>query len=82
MSHRWPVRKPRPVLQQLEPQELLWTGERVVDGFFPLAMGGKSAYSGIVGRLTFSSGLMNHSNNDAVVFVGCAEKGTEIGDRI
>lgn len=45
-------------------------------------MGGKCAYSGIVGRLTFSSGIINMSNNDAVVYVGCAEKGTEMADRI
>lgn len=77
MSHRWPVRKPRPTQQQLQPQTLLWTGKRVVDGLFPLAMGGKCAYSGIAGRMAFSSGLMKDSKNDAIIFVGCAEKGTK-----
>jgi len=46
MMHKWPVRKPRPYREKLEPSEPLLTGQRVIDFFFPLARGGKAAIPG------------------------------------
>ncbi len=46
MLQKWPVRKPRPYREKLEPSELLITGQRVIDFFFPLAKGGKAAIPG------------------------------------
>ncbi len=46
MYHKWPVRKPRPYKEKLEPREPLITGQRVIDFFFPLAKGGKAAIPG------------------------------------
>ncbi len=46
MLQKWPVRKPRPYREKLEPREPLITGQRVIDFFFPLAKGGKAAIPG------------------------------------
>ncbi|RLC56141.1 MAG: V-type ATP synthase subunit A, partial [Chloroflexota bacterium] len=46
MFHRWPVRRPRPYRRRLPPTELLVTGQRVLDAFFPLAKGGAAAIPG------------------------------------
>ncbi len=40
MMQRWPVRKGRPYLEKLPPEMPLITGQRVVDGLFPIAKGG------------------------------------------
>ena len=46
MLQKWPVRKPRPYREKLEPREPMITGQRVIDFFFPLAKGGKAAIPG------------------------------------
>ncbi len=46
MIQKWPVRKPRPYREKMEPREPLITGQRVIDYFFPLARGGKAAIPG------------------------------------
>ena len=46
MYHEWPVRKPRPYRQKLDPVEPLITGKRIIDFLFPLAKGGKAAIPG------------------------------------
>ena len=46
LMHRWPVRKPRPYTNRLEPIQPLITGTRVLDMMFPIARGGKAAVPG------------------------------------
>ncbi|HOT93016.1 MAG TPA: V-type ATP synthase subunit A [Anaerolineae bacterium] len=46
MLQRWPVRRPRPYRQRLLPTEMLVTGQRVLDTFFPLVKGGTAAIPG------------------------------------
>ncbi|HDI73454.1 MAG TPA: V-type ATP synthase subunit A, partial [Candidatus Korarchaeota archaeon] len=46
MYHKWPVRTPRPFKEKLAPIELLVTGQRVIDTFFPIVKGGTSAVPG------------------------------------
>ncbi|MCD6487703.1 MAG: V-type ATP synthase subunit A [Desulfurococcales archaeon] len=46
MLQKWPVRRPRPYKEKLEPEEPLITGQRVIDFLFPLAKGGKAAIPG------------------------------------
>jgi len=46
MSHRWPVRVPRPYKKKLDPFVPLLTGQRIYDTFFPLAKGGSAAIPG------------------------------------
>ena len=43
---RWPVRTPRPYRERLLPNEPFVTGQRVIDGLFPLAKGGTACIPG------------------------------------
>lgn len=40
MAQKWPARKQRPYRQRLAVNELLQTGQRVVDSVFPITKGG------------------------------------------
>jgi V/A-type H+-transporting ATPase subunit A len=79
MSHRWPVRKPRPGAR-LVPEDLFITGQRVIDTLFPLAMGGSGLVPGGFGtgktQLLFQ--FVKHAPVEVVVYVGCGERGNEI----
>ncbi|MFO7791742.1 MAG: LAGLIDADG family homing endonuclease, partial [Candidatus Saliniplasma sp.] len=46
LVQRWPVRIGRPIADKKAPGELLITGQRVLDTFFPLAKGGTAAIPG------------------------------------
>lgn len=46
MLQRWPVRRPRTYLRRLPPTEMLVTGQRVLDTFFPLVKGGAAGIPG------------------------------------
>jgi len=46
MLQTWPVRIPRPYKQRLPLVEPLFTGQRVIDTFFPIAKGGTAAIPG------------------------------------
>ncbi len=46
MLQRWPVRRPRTYLRRLSPTEMLVTGQRVLDTFFPLVKGGAAGIPG------------------------------------
>lgn len=46
MLQKWPVRKPRPYKERLIAKQLLITGQRVVDTFFPIAKGGTAMIPG------------------------------------
>lgn len=49
MLQRWPVRKMRPYKEQIDPEEPLITGQRVIDTFFPIAKGGTACIPGPFG---------------------------------
>jgi Archaeal/vacuolar-type H+-ATPase subunit A len=46
MIQRWPVRTPRPYRERLLPNEPFVTGQRVIDGLFPIAKGGTACIPG------------------------------------
>ncbi len=46
MIQEWPVRKPRPLKDKLDPNIPLTTGQRIIDTFFPVAKGGTAAIPG------------------------------------
>ncbi len=46
MRQRWPVRVMRPMIKKEAPKDLMVTGQRVLDTFFPLAKGGTAAIPG------------------------------------
>lgn len=46
MHHDWPVRDPRPVRERLSSHRPLNIGQRVIDVFFPVLIGGTAAIPG------------------------------------
>ena len=49
MKQTWPVRKPRPTKEKLNPNTPLITGQRIIDALFPIAKGGVAAIPGPFG---------------------------------
>ncbi|CAM9397182.1 unnamed protein product, partial [Sphacelaria rigidula] len=82
LSHFWPVRKPRPVLEKLPGNSALTTGLRVIDTIFPSVQGGTCAVPGAFGcgKTVISQSLSKFSNSDAIVYVGCGERGNEMAE--
>ncbi len=82
MLQRWPVRKPRPVAKRLPPVIPLTTGQRVVDAFFPIAMGGTACVPGPFGsgKTVIQHQLAKWAEAEIVVYVGCGERGNEMTD--
>ncbi len=82
MMQRWPVRQPRPVQRKLPPEEVLVTGQRVLDMLFPMAKGGTACVPGPFGsgKTVVQHQLAKWANADIVVYVGCGERGNEMTD--
>ena len=80
MSHFWPVRAPRPVAERLPSEEPLVTGQRILDGLFPVALGGKAAIPGGfgTGKTVLLESLAKSCNADVIVYLGCGERGNEM----
>ena len=82
MSHFWPVRNPRPVVQKIQATEPLLTGQRVLDALYPSVLGGTCAIPGAFGcgKTCISQALSKWSNSQCVVYVGCGERGNEMAE--
>merc|ERR1719201_2186604 len=82
MKQDWPVREPRPYVEKLPASEPLVTGQRVLDVLFPCVLGGTAAVPGAFGcgKTVISQSLSKFSNSDAVVYVGCGERGNEMAE--
>jgi V-type H+-transporting ATPase subunit A len=82
LSHYWPVRKPRPYKTKLPPTKPLLTGQRVLDSLFPSVLGGTCAIPGAFGcgKTCISQALSKHSNANAIIYVGCGERGNEMAE--
>ncbi len=82
MLQKWPVRTPRPYRSRLRPNELLVTGQRVLDTFFPLAKGGTAAIPGGfgAGKTVLQHQIAKWSDADVIIYVGCGERGNEMSD--
>ena len=82
MLQKWPVRKARPVARRLPPVTPLTTGQRVVDAFFPIAMGGTACVPGPFGsgKTVIQHQLAKWAQAEIVVYVGCGERGNEMTD--
>lgn len=80
LSHKWPVRVPRPTLKKFPPNMPLITGTRILDFFFPVAMGGNAAIPGGfgTGKTVTEQTLAKYSLVDVVVYIGCGERGNEM----
>ncbi|MCD4841208.1 MAG: ATP synthase subunit A [Methanosarcinales archaeon] len=82
MMQKWPVRMPRPVSKKLTPNTPLITGQRILDGLFPVAKGGTAAIPGPFGsgKTVTQQQLAKWSDTEIVVYIGCGERGNEMAD--
>lgn len=82
MLSYWPVRQPRPVSEKLAADHPLLTGQRVLDALFPCVQGGTAAIPGAFGcgKTVISQSLSKYSNSDAIIYVGCGERGNEMAE--
>jgi len=82
MLQKWPVRKGRPYQEKLAPSELMSTGQRVIDTFFPVAKGGAACIPGPFGsgKTVVQHQLAKWADAELIVYVGCGERGNEMTD--
>ena len=82
MSHLWPVRSPRPVVEKLPGNHPLITGQRVIDTLFPSVLGGTCCIPGAFGcgKTVISQALSKYANTNCIVYVGCGERGNEMAE--
>ncbi len=80
LSHKWPVRTPRPVKEKLMPTLPMITGQRILDALFPIAKGGTAAMPGPFGsgKTVTQQQLAKWSDAKIVVYIGCGERGNEM----
>ncbi|WP_416838464.1 ATP synthase subunit A [Haloferax sp. DFSO52] len=84
MHQEWPVRRARPSTEKKTPREPLVSGQRILDGLFPIAKGGTAAIPGPFGsgKTVTQHQLAKWADADIVVYVGCGERGNEMTEVI
>ena len=84
MHQEWPVREPRPTVEKRTPRTPLVSGQRILDGLFPIAKGGTAAIPGPFGsgKTVTQHSLAKWADADIVVYVGCGERGNEMTEVI
>jgi V/A-type H+-transporting ATPase subunit A len=91
LSQEWPVRRPLPerlirrgLCERRYPAEPLSTTIRLIDTFFPIALGGTACIPGPFGAgKTVLQGLIaRYSTADVVIQVACGERAGEVVDTI
>jgi V/A-type H+-transporting ATPase subunit A len=91
ITQRWPVRRPLPekllrrgLCERLYPTEPLSTTIRLIDTFFPIALGGTACIPGPFGAgKTVLQGLIaRFSTADVVIQVACGERAGEVLETI
>ncbi|MEA1865160.1 MAG: ATP synthase subunit A [Euryarchaeota archaeon] len=82
LMQKWPVRESRPVRKKLMPDTPLITGQRILDGLFPVAKGGTAAIPGPFGsgKTVTQQQLAKWSDTEIVIYIGCGERGNEMAD--
>lgn len=91
MFQRWPVRRPIPesmlrkrIAERQYPVEPLTTTVRIIDTFFPVALGGTACIPGPfgAGKTVLQSLVARYSTVDIVVIVACGERAGEVVETI
>ena len=84
MRQEWPVREARPAAEKQTPTTPLVSGQRILDGLFPLAKGGAAAIPGPFGsgKTVTQQQLAKWADADIVIYVGCGERGNEMTEVI
>ena len=80
MSQWWPVRQGRPYKRKLDPTTPFMTGMRILDTFFPVAVGGNAIIPGGfgTGKTVTQQSLAKWADADIIIYVGCGERGNEM----
>ncbi|MDI6901290.1 MAG: V-type ATP synthase subunit A [Anaerosomatales bacterium] len=80
MSQWWPVREGRPYVRKLDPTTPFLTGMRILDTFFPIALGGNAIIPGGfgTGKTVTQQSLAKWADVDIIIYVGCGERGNEM----
>lgn len=80
MSQKWPVRQGRPYMKKMDPTTPFTTGMRILDTFFPIALGGNAIIPGGfgTGKTVTQQSLAKWADVDIIVYVGCGERGNEM----
>jgi V/A-type H+-transporting ATPase subunit A len=80
MVQKWPVRIPRPYREKINPSVPLFTGQRVVDMFFPIAKGGTACVPGPFGsgKTVIQHQLAKWIDAEVIIYIGCGERGNEM----
>ena len=78
--HRWEVRKPRPFRARFDKDSIFLTGQRILDSFFPIPLGGTAAISGGfgTGKTILEQTIAKNAITDIVVLVLIGERGNEV----
>ncbi len=84
MHQEWPVREARPTVEKRSPRTPLVSGQRILDGLFPIAKGGTAAIPGPFGsgKTVTQHQLAKWADADIVIYVGCGERGNEMTEVI
>ena len=84
MRQEWPVREPRPTVEKKTPTTPLVSGQRILDGLFPIAKGGTAAIPGPFGsgKTVTQHQLAKYADADIIIYVGCGERGNEMTEVI
>ncbi len=80
MIQKWPVRMPRPYREKINPSIPLFTGQRVIDMFFPIAKGGTACVPGPFGsgKTVIQHQLAKWIDAEVIIYIGCGERGNEM----
>ena len=72
MVQKWPVRIPRPYREKINPSVPLFTGQRVVDMFFPIAKGGTACVPGPFGsgKTVIQHQLAKWIDAEVIIYIG------------
>jgi V/A-type H+-transporting ATPase subunit A len=80
LFHSWPVRKKRPFVKRISPEEIMFTGQRIIDTVFPIVKGGVAAIPGGfgTGKTVMQHSLAKWADADIIIYIGCGERGNEM----
>lgn len=91
MYQKWPIRRPIPELmirrriaERCYPLEPMTTTVRIIDTFFPIALGGTACIPGPfgAGKTVLQSLIARYSTVDVVIIVACGERAGEVVETI
>jgi len=91
LAQDWPVRVPVPARMlaragnvRLYPDRPMMTAQRIIDTFFPIAMGGTACIPGPfgAGKTVLQNLVARHADVDVVIVVACGERAGEVVETI